>query len=140
MSLCSLDESGVPEIPGNSTHFVLAAQSIPDERWREADEPTSPILAKYGRGGEQLRTTWLLGTRLDRSRINGSEPTAGFWADSLGRHVENGGSSLSSIRHLIKFVNKNEAGVSRMCMRVEYIADPTCACLIRDAKMNRTEK
>ena len=119
MSLCSLDESGVPEIPGSSTHFVLAAHSIPNEGRRKADEATSPILAKYGRGGEQLPTAWLLGTELDHSTINDSEPIAGFWADSLGRYRKNGGSSLSSIRHLIKFVNKSEAGASRMRMRVE---------------------
>jgi hypothetical protein len=146
MSLCFLDESGVPEIPGNSTHFVLAAKSIPNERWRQADAATFPILAKYGRGGEgeELHTAWLLGTDLDHSTINGSddgsEPIAGFWADSLRRYVVNGELSLFSILHRNKLVNKNEAGVSTMRMRVEYITDPTCACLICDAKMNRTEK
>jgi hypothetical protein len=140
MSLCSLDESGVPEIPGSSTHFVLAAHSIPNEGRRKADEATSPILAKYGRGGEQLPTAWLLGTELDHSTINDSEPIAGFWADSLGRDVENGKSSLFLILHRNIPVNKSEAGVSIMRMRVQNIADPTCACLIGDAKMNRTEK
>jgi hypothetical protein len=136
MSLCSLDESGVPEIPGNSTHLVLAAQSIPDERWPQADEATSPVLAKYGRGGEgeEVPTAWLLGTDLDHSTMNGSEPIAGFCADSLRRYVENGELSLFLILHRNKLVNKNEAGVSTMRMRVESITDPTCACPICNGK------
>ena len=140
MCLCSLNESGVPEIPANSTHFVLAAPSIPHERGRGANAATCSVFAKYGRCRAQLPTAWLLGTELDHTRTNGSEPIAGFWADSHGRDVENGKSSLSSVPHRNELVNKNEAGGSMMRMRIESIADPTGACLIGDAKMNRTEK
>jgi hypothetical protein len=71
MYLCYLDESGVPEIPGNSTHFVLAGIAIPIERWREADASISEIMAKYGLAGEELHTAWLLRKYLEQSKIDG---------------------------------------------------------------------
>jgi len=73
MYLCYVDESGVPEIPGNSTHFVLAGIAIPIERWREADAAISGIMAKYGLAGEELHTAWLLRKYLEQSRIDGFE-------------------------------------------------------------------
>jgi hypothetical protein len=71
MYLCYLDESGVPEIPGNSTHFVLAGIAIPIERWREADASISEIMARYGLAGAELHTAWLLRKYLEQSRIDG---------------------------------------------------------------------
>jgi len=71
MYLCYLDESGVPEIPGNSTHFVLAGIAIPIERWREADASISAIMARYGLAGEELHTAWLLRKYLEQSKIDG---------------------------------------------------------------------
>jgi hypothetical protein len=73
MYLCYLDESGVPEIPGNSTHFVLAGIAIPIERWRGADAAISTIMAPYGLAGEELHTAWLLRKYLEQSRIDGFE-------------------------------------------------------------------
>ena len=71
MYLCYLDESGVPEIPGNSTHFVLAGIAIPIERWREADAAVSAIMARYGLASEELHTAWLLRKYLEQSKIDG---------------------------------------------------------------------
>ncbi len=70
MYLCYLDESGVPEIPGNSTHFVLAGIAIPIERWREADAAISAIMARYGLAGAELHTAWLLRKYLEQSKID----------------------------------------------------------------------
>jgi hypothetical protein len=69
MYLCYLDESGVPEIPGNSTHFVLAGIAIPIERWREADAAISEIMARYGLAGAELHTAWLLRKYIEQSKI-----------------------------------------------------------------------
>jgi hypothetical protein len=71
MYLCYLDESGVPEIPGNSTHFVLAGIAIPIERWREADAAVSEIMGRYGLAGAELHTAWLLRKYLEQSKIVG---------------------------------------------------------------------
>ena len=69
MYLCYLDESGVPEIPGNSTHFVLSGVAIPIERWREADASISAIMSRFGLADAELHTAWLLRKYLEQSRI-----------------------------------------------------------------------
>src|SRR5208282_5341859 len=69
MYLCYLDESGVPEIPGNSTHFVLAGIAIPIERWREADAVIAQIMSRYGLEEAELHAAWLLRKYLEQSRI-----------------------------------------------------------------------
>jgi hypothetical protein len=69
MYLCYVDESGTPEIPGNTSHFVLAGISIPIWHWRAADGSVSTILDKYGLGGAELHTAWMLRKYLEQSRI-----------------------------------------------------------------------
>ena len=38
MYLCYIDESGTPDVPGNTSHYVLAGVSIPVQYWRDCDE------------------------------------------------------------------------------------------------------
>jgi hypothetical protein len=47
MYLCYIDESGTPEIPGNTSHFILAGLSIPIWHWRSADRGITMILRRY---------------------------------------------------------------------------------------------
>jgi len=60
MYLCYIDESGTPDVPGNTSHFVLAGVSLPIWHWIDADREISQILAKYGLAGRELHTAWLL--------------------------------------------------------------------------------
>ena len=60
MYLCYIDESGTPDIPGSTSHFVLAGISIPIWHWRDADREISRIMNRYGLAGEELHTAWLL--------------------------------------------------------------------------------
>ncbi len=69
MYLCYVDESGTPELPGNTSHFVLAGVSIPIWHWRNTDRAVSAILIRYGLGSEELHTAWLLRKYLEQSRI-----------------------------------------------------------------------
>jgi hypothetical protein len=69
MYLCYVDESGVPEIPGNSTHFVLAGIAIPVEHWRDADRAVSAVMARYDLSNRELHTAWMLRRYLEQSRI-----------------------------------------------------------------------
>lgn len=69
MYLCYVDESGTPELPGNTSHFVLAGISIPIWHWRNTDRCISTILTRYGLGSEELHTGWLLRKYLEQSRI-----------------------------------------------------------------------
>lgn len=58
--LCYIDESGTPEVPGTSSHFVLAGLAIPIERWQDADRQITEILTRYGLADEELHTAWIL--------------------------------------------------------------------------------
>jgi hypothetical protein len=69
MYLCYVDESGTPEIPGDTSHFVLAGISIPIWHWRDADRSVSAILGRYGLGDAELHTAWILRKYLEQSRI-----------------------------------------------------------------------
>jgi hypothetical protein len=69
MYLCYIDESGTPEIPGNTSHFVLAGISIPIWHWRSADRDIASILDKYGHGDAELHTAWILRKYPEQSRI-----------------------------------------------------------------------
>ena len=67
MYLCYIDESGTPDVPGNTSHFILAGISIPIWHWRSADRSISTILRRYGLGGEELHTAWVLRSYLEQS-------------------------------------------------------------------------
>ncbi len=60
MYLCYMDESGTPEIPGNTSHFVLAGLSIPIAYWRECDGEIKSIKKKYRIENTEIHTAWML--------------------------------------------------------------------------------
>ena len=67
--ICYIDESGVPEIPGNTSHFILAGLSIPVLKWGEADSAIAAILKKYDLEDQELHTAWLMRPYLEQARI-----------------------------------------------------------------------
>ena len=69
MHLCYIDESGTSDLPGNTSHFVLAGISLPIWHWRDADDEISTALKQYGLAGEELHTAWMLRPYLEQSRI-----------------------------------------------------------------------
>lgn len=69
MFLCYIDESGTPDTPGNTSHFVLVGLSVPIWHWRDADRAISKVLAKYGLDGKELHTAWILRTYLEQRKI-----------------------------------------------------------------------
>lgn len=69
MYLCYIDESGTPEVPGTSSHFVLAGVSLPTANWRDADKQVSAVLKKYGLEDEEFHTAWVLRAYFEQSRI-----------------------------------------------------------------------
>ena len=71
MYLCYIDESGTSDIPGNTSHFILAGLSIPIWHWKTSDRDVSEILSRYGLKGKELHTAWLLRNYLEQSRIPG---------------------------------------------------------------------
>ena len=69
MYLCYIDESGTPDVPGNTSHFVLAGVSLPIWHWLDADREISQILGNYDLEDQELHTAWLLRPYLEQSRI-----------------------------------------------------------------------
>ena len=73
MYLCYIDESGTPDIPGNTSHYVLAGLSIPVRYWRDCDRNLRTIKNEYNLGGAEIHTAWILRTYLEQSKVDGFE-------------------------------------------------------------------
>lgn len=73
MYLCYTDESGTPDVPGNTSHFVLAGLAIPIWHWTDADREISAIMARYDLAGHELHTAWLLRPYVEQEKIAGFE-------------------------------------------------------------------
>lgn len=70
MYLCYIDESGTPELPGTSSHFILAGISVPIWHWRDADRDVTRVLNQYGLADTEIHTAWMLRTYFEQSRIS----------------------------------------------------------------------
>ena len=69
MQLCYLDESGTPELPGNTSHYVLAGLAIPVWHWKTCDQEIAKIRVDYGVEGMELHTAWILRPYLEQRKI-----------------------------------------------------------------------
>ncbi len=69
MFLCYIDESGTPEIPGNSSHFILAGIAIPIENWKDCDNEISSIKRRYSLSEVEVHTAWMMRPYLEQGKI-----------------------------------------------------------------------
>lgn len=69
MHLLYVDESGTSEIPGTTSHFILAGISIPVEYWKTFDKEIEVIKTKYGLNNKEMHVGWLLRKYLEQSKI-----------------------------------------------------------------------
>lgn len=69
MHFCYIDESGTPDIPGNSSHYILAGLSIPIERWKECELQIQTIKQRYNLTHAEIHTGWLIRPYLEQSKI-----------------------------------------------------------------------
>jgi hypothetical protein len=60
MYLCYIDESGTSDIPGNTSHFILAGLAIPIWQWRNFDSEIESIKQKYFLSGSEIHVAWIL--------------------------------------------------------------------------------
>jgi len=68
-----MDESGTPDVPGNTSHYVLAGVSIPVQCWKSCDKDIEKIKAKYGLAGKEIHVAWLLRSYPEQNKITGFE-------------------------------------------------------------------
>lgn len=71
MYLCYFDESGTPDRPGNTSHFILAGLVIPIWHWHGADREIQKIKSEFDLGEAEIHTAWLLRKYIEQSRIDG---------------------------------------------------------------------
>ncbi len=69
MYLCYLDESGTPDIPGNTSHYVLAGLAIPVQYWKECDHAIENIKQRYGLANKEIHVAWMMRSYLEQSKI-----------------------------------------------------------------------
>jgi hypothetical protein len=69
MYLCYVDESGTSDIPGNTSHFVLAGISIPIWHWKDCDRAIEAIKRKYSLANSEIHVAWILRPYLEQSKI-----------------------------------------------------------------------
>ena len=66
---CYIDESGTPQIPGNTSHYVLIGISIPISKWKLCEQRIFKIKRKYDLVGSEIHTGWIVRKYLEQSRI-----------------------------------------------------------------------
>ncbi len=71
MQLCYIDESGTPESTGNTSHFVLAGLSIPDEFWRFHLTQLETIKSKYDLQEAEIHVAWMAQRYRDQESVPG---------------------------------------------------------------------
>jgi hypothetical protein len=71
MFLCYIDESGTPDIPGNTSHFVLAGLSIPIWKWTDCERKIQAIKNKYQLENAEIHTGWILRNYTEQNKISG---------------------------------------------------------------------
>jgi hypothetical protein len=69
MHLCYLDESGTPDIPGNTSHYILVGLSVPVWHWKTCDREIGDIRRKYGLEENEIHTAWIARSYLEQARI-----------------------------------------------------------------------
>ena len=73
MYLCYIDESGTSNIPGNTSHFVLAGLAIPIWYWKKCDRDITTLKKKYGLDQSEIHTAWILRHYIEQNRISNFE-------------------------------------------------------------------
>jgi len=69
MYLCYIDESGTPELPGNTSHFVLCGIAIPIWHWSSVEKEIAPVKYKYGLQDAEIHTGWLIRPYSEQKKV-----------------------------------------------------------------------
>ncbi len=69
MNLCYIDESGTPDVPGNTSHYVLAGLSIPDHFWKRHHEEVEAVKDEYGLTQSEIHVAWMMRPYVEQNGI-----------------------------------------------------------------------
>ncbi len=73
MYICYLDESGTPETPGTSSHFILVGLAIPAVSWKQKDREVFDIKRRFDLEHAEIHTGWILREYPEQTRVPGFE-------------------------------------------------------------------
>lgn len=73
MIFCYIDESGTPDLPGNTSHYVLAGMAIPDTNWKYCEIEIQKIKDRYNLHDSEIHTGWILWPYFEQSKIKDFE-------------------------------------------------------------------
>ncbi len=76
MHLCYIDESGTADLPGNTSHYVLAGVSVPDEYWKQHATQLENIKSNYGLADAEIHVAWMMRPYFEQQAISGFESMA----------------------------------------------------------------
>lgn len=68
---CYIDESGTPEVPRNTSHYILAGLSIPITYWKLCEKGITKIKQKFDLQNAEIHTGWIVRKYLEQSKISG---------------------------------------------------------------------
>ena len=71
MHLCYIDESGTPDQPGNTSHYVLAGLSIPDEFWKTHHLQIEAIKRSYRLEDAEIHVAWMMRKYPEQPKVPG---------------------------------------------------------------------
>ena len=71
MYLCYIDESGTADIPGTTSHFVLAGIAIPIYKWKNCENEINQVKRKYDLLQAEIHTGWLIRKYREQATISG---------------------------------------------------------------------
>lgn len=69
MYICYIDESGTPEVPGNTSHYILAGISLPIWHWRTCEDEITAIKRRYALESSEIHTGWITRRYQEQIRI-----------------------------------------------------------------------
>lgn len=59
MHILYMDESGVEDLAGGTSHFILLGLAIPAANWKALDQALSDVKAKYGLRDTEIHSAWM---------------------------------------------------------------------------------
>jgi len=69
MYICYIDESGTPEVPGTTSHYVLAGISVPIWFWRTCEDEIALIKRRYALESAEIHTGWMMRRYQEQIRV-----------------------------------------------------------------------
>ncbi|MBI5018485.1 MAG: DUF3800 domain-containing protein [Deltaproteobacteria bacterium] len=96
MFICYVDESGTPEVPGTTSHYVLAGVAVPVQSWTVCDQQISRLKANYGLEGAEMHTAYLMRKYIEQAKISDFETLS--WEDRRKRVLVYRAAKLDELR------------------------------------------